>query len=48
MTEAEKQLVSELGDKICIYPKVCLQHAQRASVLGSKHSKNIDWDDIFR
>lgn len=48
MLEAEKRLVSQLGDKVCIYTKVCLHHAEKASRNRVKDRFQIDWDDIFR
>lgn len=47
IVEAEKRLVEELGEKVCIYPKVCVHHAQRAIKTGGRSRYNIDWDEIF-
>ncbi|KAH1023554.1 uncharacterized protein LOC109541189 [Dendroctonus ponderosae] len=46
MIEAEKRLVTELGDNVCIYPKVCLHHAVQARKTG-KRQVRVDWDDVF-
>lgn len=48
MDEAEKRLVSQLGAKVCVYTKVCLHHAEKASRNKVKDRFQIDWDDIFR
>lgn len=48
MMEAEKRLVAELGENVCIYPKVCLYHAGKARRFNGKHEMVIDWDEIFR
>lgn len=48
MAEAEKRLVAELGDNVCIYTRVCLHHAEKASRNRVKDRFQIDWDDIFR
>lgn len=48
MDEAEKRLVSQLGAKVCIYTKVCLHHAEKASRNKVKDRFQIDWDEIFR
>lgn len=45
--EAEKQLISEFGDKMCIYPKVCLYYAEKSKKTNSRNY-NIDWEDILR
>lgn len=47
VAEAEKLLVEELGEKVCIYPKVCLHHAQKAVKTGGRSKFDIDWDEIF-
>nr|CAH7741583.1 unnamed protein product [Callosobruchus chinensis] len=46
MLEAEKRLVSELGENVCIYPKVCLHHAEQARKTG-RQELVVDWDEIF-
>ncbi|XP_030755964.1 uncharacterized protein LOC115882200 [Sitophilus oryzae] len=46
MVEAEKRLVTELGENVCIYPKVCLHHAERARKSGPQEVK-VDWDEVF-
>ncbi|KAL3289964.1 hypothetical protein HHI36_023347 [Cryptolaemus montrouzieri] len=48
MIEAEKRLVSELGQNVCIYPKVCLHHAEKARKTRGNGELVIDWDEIFR
>ncbi|XP_072402264.1 uncharacterized protein [Diabrotica undecimpunctata] len=48
MIEAEKRLVSELGENVCIYPKVCLHHAEKASKSKGRQEIAIDWDEVFR
>lgn len=48
MIEAEKRLVTELGENVCIYTKVCLHHAEKARKSGGRNEMNIDWNDIFR
>ncbi|KAK5639149.1 hypothetical protein RI129_011641 [Pyrocoelia pectoralis] len=45
--EAEKRLIFELGEKVCIYPKVCLYHALKASQTQVKDNVSVDWNDIF-
>lgn len=47
MIEAEKRLVTELGDNVCIYPKVCLHHAEKARRSG-KQEVQVDWNDVFK
>ncbi|XP_060537300.1 uncharacterized protein LOC132708760 [Cylas formicarius] len=47
MIEAEKRLVTELGENVCIYPKVCLHHAEKARKTNGRHEMIIDWDDVF-
>ncbi|XP_057657547.1 uncharacterized protein LOC130894638 [Diorhabda carinulata] len=47
MIEAEKRLVSELGENVCIYPKVCLHHAEKARKSNGRQEVVIDWDEIF-
>ncbi|XP_050313927.1 uncharacterized protein LOC126748617 [Anthonomus grandis grandis] len=46
MIEAEKRLVTELGDNVCIYPKVCLYHAERARKSG-KREVEVNWNEVF-
>ncbi|KAJ8974849.1 hypothetical protein NQ317_016684 [Molorchus minor] len=46
MIEAEKRLVSELGENVCIYPKVCLHHAENARKSGQQELV-VDWNEIF-
>lgn len=48
VAEAEKKLVEELGEKVCIYTKVCLHHAHKAMRNGSKHKIDVDWNEVFR
>ncbi|KAJ8930055.1 hypothetical protein NQ314_017220 [Rhamnusium bicolor] len=48
MIEAEKRLVSELGENVCIYPKVCLHHAEKARKTSGQQELVVDWDDVFR
>ncbi|CAG9855475.1 unnamed protein product [Phyllotreta striolata] len=48
MIEAEKRLVSELGENVCIYPKVCLHHAEKAKRSSGREQMVIDWDEVFR
>lgn len=48
MIEAEKRLVSELGENVCIYTKVCLHHAEKTRKTQGKGELVIDWDEIFR
>lgn len=48
MIEAEKRLVTELGENVCIYPKVCLYHAGKARKSNGNQDMVIDWDEIFR
>ncbi|XP_018573721.1 uncharacterized protein LOC108912813 [Anoplophora glabripennis] len=47
MIEAEKRLVTELGENVCIYPKVCLYHAQKAKKTDGDKELAIDWDEVF-
>ncbi|KAJ3639576.1 hypothetical protein Zmor_002927 [Zophobas morio] len=47
MIEAEKRLVLELGETVCIYPKVCLHHADKASKSKGRREMVVDWDEIF-
>ncbi|KAF7270651.1 uncharacterized protein LOC143197688 [Rhynchophorus ferrugineus] len=46
MLEAEKRLVTELGENVCIYPKVCLHHAEKARKTGRQEVR-VDWDEVF-
>lgn len=48
MIEAEKRLVLELGENVCIYTKVCLHHAEKASKTQGRREMVVDWDEIFR
>ncbi|KAK9890072.1 hypothetical protein WA026_008885 [Henosepilachna vigintioctopunctata] len=48
MIEAEKRLVEELGENVCIYTRVCLHHAGKARKTRGKGELVIDWDEIFR
>ncbi|XP_045482212.1 uncharacterized protein LOC123686239 isoform X2 [Harmonia axyridis] len=48
MIEAEKRLVSELGENVCIYTKVCLYHAEKTRKTKGNGELVIDWDEIFR
>nr|XP_023021534.1 uncharacterized protein LOC111509910 [Leptinotarsa decemlineata] len=47
MIEAEKRLVSELGENVCIYPKVCLHHAKKARTINGRQEVAVDWDEVF-
>ncbi|XP_008194617.1 uncharacterized protein LOC103313343 [Tribolium castaneum] len=47
MIEAEKRLVLELGENVCIYTKVCLHHAEKASKAKGRREMVVDWDEIF-
>ncbi|CAH1103630.1 unnamed protein product [Psylliodes chrysocephalus] len=47
MIEAEKRLVSELGENVCIYPKVCLHHAEKGVRSNGRQQMVIDWDEVF-
>ncbi|XP_017785520.1 PREDICTED: uncharacterized protein LOC108568757 [Nicrophorus vespilloides] len=47
MAEAEKRLVTELGENVCIYSRVCLHHAEKASKSLGRSRYSLDWDDIF-
>ncbi|CAH1378233.1 hypothetical protein MTP99_019591 [Tenebrio molitor] len=47
MIEAEKRLVLELGENVCVYPKVCLHHAEKAGRTRGRREMVVDWDDIF-
>lgn len=46
--EAEKRLVAELGEHVCIYKRVCLHYAERAKRNESRSIRTLDWDDILR
>lgn len=48
MDEAEKRLVSELGENVCIYQRVCLYHAEKAARSSPKDKPDIDWNEVFR
>lgn len=48
MDEAEKRLVAELGENVCIYTRVCLYHAEKASKTQARDRVSIEWDDVFR
>lgn len=48
MMDAEKRLVTELGENVCIYPKVCLHHAEKARRTGGGQKVEVEWNDIFR
>ncbi|GLV37707.1 uncharacterized protein CBL_13980 [Carabus blaptoides fortunei] len=48
MDEAEKRLVAELGEHVCIYNRVCLHYAERAKLNKSRSLRTLDWDDILR
>ncbi|KAF5276937.1 hypothetical protein FQR65_LT03945 [Abscondita terminalis] len=47
VVEAEKRLISELGEKVCIYTKVCLYHAVKAAQTQVKDNVSVDWNDIL-
>lgn len=48
MNEAEKRLVAELGENVCIYTKVCLHYAAKARKSQGRPNHQIDWNSIFR
>lgn len=45
--EAEKRLVAELGEHVCVYERVCTQYAQIARERESENH-DIDWENIFK
>ncbi|XP_022915544.1 uncharacterized protein [Onthophagus taurus] len=47
MLEAEKRLVSELGENVCIYTRVCLLHADKAKKSIGKKNYSVNWDEVF-
>ncbi|GJQ67434.1 hypothetical protein Trydic_g5107 [Trypoxylus dichotomus] len=47
MVEAEKRLVNELGENVCIYTRVCLHHAEKARKSVGRINYNVDWDEVF-
>lgn len=46
-SEVEKKLVSEMGNNVCIFERVCSSYAQKAAQRKSRHSE-MDWTDILR
>lgn len=46
VSEAEKQLVAALGERVCVYERVCAHYAARA--LQKRHREHIDWGTILR
>ncbi|XP_018330962.1 uncharacterized protein LOC108740922 [Agrilus planipennis] len=47
LDEAERRLVSELGENVCIYTRVCLYHAGKAIKTKSTRDYQLDWGEIF-
>ncbi|KAL1493107.1 hypothetical protein ABEB36_011233 [Hypothenemus hampei] len=48
MVEAEKRLVTELGENVCIYPKVCLYQADKARRNSNRNREvQVDWNEVF-
>ncbi|KAK9758899.1 hypothetical protein QE152_g565 [Popillia japonica] len=47
MVEAEKRLVAELGESVCVYTRVCLHHAEKARKSIGRTRYNVDWDEVF-
>lgn len=46
VTEVEKKLVAEMGEKVCIYEKVCEEYAKRANRLETENNM-LDWENVF-
>lgn len=44
--QVEKRLISELGERVCIYENVCRDYADRANSLDGEN-KVLDWENVF-
>ncbi|XP_063972026.1 uncharacterized protein LOC135159860 [Diachasmimorpha longicaudata] len=44
--QVEKKLVSEMGENVCIYEKICASHAEITLKQG-QIQENLDWEEIF-
>lgn len=45
--EAEKRIVAELGERVCVFSRVCLYHANRARASAGTSNPQLDWEDIL-
>lgn len=47
IARVEKQLITEFGDNVCIYERICAKHAQITMRRGGRQAV-LDWDIILR
>lgn len=47
LAEAEKKLVAELGENVCVYENVCDKYAYKARQQNG-HNQAIDWGEMLR
>lgn len=45
--QVEKKLVSELGNNVCVYERICAKYATQTLQKRSRE-RALDWDIIFR
>lgn len=45
--QVEKKLVSELGNNVCVYERICAKYATRTLQKRSRE-RVLDWDIVFR
>ncbi|XP_012277032.1 uncharacterized protein LOC105697879 [Orussus abietinus] len=46
IAQVEKKLVAEIGEKVCIYERICLKYASRTLRRRSKE-RVLDWNVVF-
>ncbi|XP_034944578.1 uncharacterized protein [Chelonus insularis] len=46
VAQVEKRLVAELGEKVCVYERICARYAEITLRRGHQ-DRNLDWDEIF-
>lgn len=45
--QVEKKLVSELGNNVCVYERICAKYASKTLQKRSRE-RVLDWDVVFR
>lgn len=47
VAQVEKKMISELGENVCIYARICSRYAQ-ATLQKKGRERAHEWDTIFR
>lgn len=44
--DAEKKLIAEMGENVCIYERICAHYAQKSK--EQRRTGRIDWETVLR